>query len=401
MPLKFPIVIALSGQLGVGKDFIVNNLLIPMLCNGRTFMVISFADHFKVGAIVKYGFPREKVYGKKDAHSRRFLQTRGTEHGRNLYGENVWVNIVRENIIENFKRGIDYFFITDVRFVNEATFIEQDMKGCLIRINAPKRNMARLIEECEGNEEKIKIAQSHVSETKLKDYPFKLLINNDPEHSQELAIQVGNIVLAIRECISKQPLVIFCNLDDIIVDCRSNYITIEDEIKQMFVKEKCTNEEFDTEFRLLNEKRNIFPFSREAYGEIFVKLAKHFSASENFSNLVYSHAMSVYSRKFLPLTGAVEKIKEWQSKDIPVVIVTLGDPIDQLRKLYEIGLIGIKCECLNSKSPEAYIALKNKYPSLQYVMIGDSITHDIYPASQCGYITYLVSHSNPLSRIEI
>lgn len=63
---------------------------------------------------------------------RRILQRLGTELGRNLIGENVWVDITMRQVAEADSPSC----ITDVRFPNEAAAIKS-ASGILVRVDRP------------------------------------------------------------------------------------------------------------------------------------------------------------------------------------------------------------------------------------------------------------------------
>lgn len=87
---------------------------------------------------------------------RRLLQRLGTEAGRNILGDNIWVDTALKN-----HKGHD-IVVTDVRFPNELDAIhEQD--GISIRIERPG----------------VGPKNDHASETSLIDALFTHIINND------------------------------------------------------------------------------------------------------------------------------------------------------------------------------------------------------------------------------
>jgi hypothetical protein len=67
---------------------------------------------------------------KKNPEVRRLLQRIGTEAGRNIFGENIWLDIVKKRI-----QDIDYPIITDVRFPNEIDYVLKN--GILIKVVRP------------------------------------------------------------------------------------------------------------------------------------------------------------------------------------------------------------------------------------------------------------------------
>lgn len=86
---------------------------------------------------------------------RRIMQRVGTEGGRNVIGEDIWVNAT----LNNLKDG--KYVISDVRFPNEADAVRRN-GGFVVRILRPG----------------IEPTNSHESETALDKYHFDDVINN-------------------------------------------------------------------------------------------------------------------------------------------------------------------------------------------------------------------------------
>jgi hypothetical protein len=63
---------------------------------------------------------------------RAFLQRLGTEAGRDIHGQDCWVNIARRKILATTSDVV----VTDIRFANEAAMI-RDLGGVLIRVERP------------------------------------------------------------------------------------------------------------------------------------------------------------------------------------------------------------------------------------------------------------------------
>jgi hypothetical protein len=174
--------IGICGKLGVGKDFITTNYIIPLLeKRGGKYLQLAFADQIKVNVMSKKNIPYEDVYENKTTESRILLQNEGTEE-RNRIGQNIWTDYL-DNWIKVFKsRSIEHFIISDVRFRNELDYIKKN-NGILIKIIAPKRNLKRLMNESNGNQEVIDQISSHRSECDLDnvdDSMFDIVIYNDP-----------------------------------------------------------------------------------------------------------------------------------------------------------------------------------------------------------------------------
>ena len=166
--------IGLSGKMGVGKDYIAQNIILPYLekRNIKT-LIIAFADQIKVNTSVKNNISLSKMYDTKNEDIRKLLQKEGTENGRDKYGNNIWIDFVDKWTDVYSKKGIQAFIITDCRFKNEVDYIKKN-NGVILRIEAPLRNKERIYKEKNSLE-----IQKHISEIDLDDYKFDNIINND------------------------------------------------------------------------------------------------------------------------------------------------------------------------------------------------------------------------------
>lgn len=135
--------IGLSGYARSGKDTVGNYLV-----HQHGFVRFAFADALKdmaytlnplipvvpenpaVKATIRLQ-PLVNEVGwdnaKNNPEVRRLLQVLGTECGRDIIGQNVWVDILRKKIDEYDYKGPPgeyHAVITDCRFTNEAKFIK-------------------------------------------------------------------------------------------------------------------------------------------------------------------------------------------------------------------------------------------------------------------------------------
>lgn len=94
---------------------------------------------------------------KSTYEGRRLLQVMGTEVGRQILGDNVWIDLMRRKIGPQGK-----FIITDVRFINETKFI-RELGGTLIKVRRPGYAPVN----------------GHVSDSGLGDDLFDQIIIND------------------------------------------------------------------------------------------------------------------------------------------------------------------------------------------------------------------------------
>ena len=98
---------------------------------------------------------------KKEPEVRRFLQVLGTDFGRNMIGENVWVNIAARSIDGLRNQGHDVV-ITGIRFENEL--------GMVNRLGGQSWWVDRDTDEP---------ASDHASENGVAGWQFDTIINNN------------------------------------------------------------------------------------------------------------------------------------------------------------------------------------------------------------------------------
>lgn len=175
-------IIGLSGKAGTGKDWIFENYLRP-----AGYHRWALADHFKIWAVGRGLATYEEVFHTKPPHVRKALQQIGTEEGRLVYGENVWLDTTwawMHHLASMW--GIEKFCVTDARFPNEVEYI-QSHGGKVLRIIAPQREAAS---------ELTAEARAHISETALDTFPltnYDGIINNDPGvHRSEILKSLGD-----------------------------------------------------------------------------------------------------------------------------------------------------------------------------------------------------------------
>ena len=176
-------IIGLSGYARSGKDTVAE-----LLCLNYQFKRISFALPIRDAIYTLNPYLDEKIrvsdevedYGwdvaKSNPEMRRLLQVFGTEVGRNLFGENFWID-------QAFKRADEYerVVFSDVRFPNEAHAIEQK-GGEVWRINRHNHSAVN----------------GHASEHAMDNYLFKHVIYND-RTLDELANQVFELMHNIHK----------------------------------------------------------------------------------------------------------------------------------------------------------------------------------------------------------
>lgn len=119
-------IISLTGLPGSGKDTIAR-LLIDRGGWGK----VSFAAPLKRGLAIMLNIPMEHIDDPQLKNSpnykfgksiRYMLQTLGTEWGRSLIDDEIWIRLAQEAIDEQFELG-NNVVITDMRFENEAQYL--------------------------------------------------------------------------------------------------------------------------------------------------------------------------------------------------------------------------------------------------------------------------------------
>jgi Domain of unknown function (DUF4406) len=173
--------IGLSGYARSGKDTIADSL-----ATTYGYKKMSFADPMKKALLtldpnidfgegraylsqaIKVGWDELK---NNSTEIRPLLQRMGTEIGRNMWGEDFWVNAAINSIPDGSK-----IVFADVRFPNEADAIKS-LGGSVWRI---ERNG-------------VGPANSHISETALDGYKFDKTINNSGS-IEDLEITVKTLI---------------------------------------------------------------------------------------------------------------------------------------------------------------------------------------------------------------
>ena len=160
-------IIGLSGYAQSGKDTVAQ-----LLCLNNGYKRRSFAQPMRdalllLNPIVKCGDRvmhldeavdmHDWEWAKRNTDARRLLQVFGTEVGRGMFGENVWVDMAMRDL--NYD---DKIVISDVRFPNEAHAIKK-LGGSVWRIN--RRELGAV--------------NRHSSEHAMDNYMFDHVIYND------------------------------------------------------------------------------------------------------------------------------------------------------------------------------------------------------------------------------
>ncbi len=139
--------LGLVGFAGAGKDTVAN-----VLVEEYGFQKFSFASALKDAAASIFGWDRKLLEGDSeesrlfretpdkfwsirfgyDLSPRTALQLLGTESGREVFHENIWIYSLERKIM-----NVPNVVISDVRFKNEIDFV-QSKNGFLVRVSRGK-----------------------------------------------------------------------------------------------------------------------------------------------------------------------------------------------------------------------------------------------------------------------
>lgn len=123
-----PRLIGLTGKAGSGKDTVGG-----ILKRVYDFQTVAFADPIRAAMRGMIGLSpeqfahplKEEVIPDLGKSPRQMMQTLGTEWGRQLVNEDIWLILANRKIQAWFKLNTSVA-VTDVRFENEAAFIRNN-----------------------------------------------------------------------------------------------------------------------------------------------------------------------------------------------------------------------------------------------------------------------------------
>ena len=130
------LVVAVAGPKGVGKTTFINKHL---ALYGRGVFRLSFAQPLKsmLGVLLdSSAFLAENkenpAYGICGRSPRYLMQTLGTEWGRNMVDERLWIEVMLKRIEETPPGSV--ILIDDLRFDNEATALWERFPVCVVSL---------------------------------------------------------------------------------------------------------------------------------------------------------------------------------------------------------------------------------------------------------------------------
>lgn len=169
-----PRVIGLAGHAGSGKNAAAEAL------GG---VVIGFADPLYAGLAAMLGVTESQLRARATKElplscgksPRDLLRTLGTEWGRELVRNDLWIWRARQRINEAKRIGSGLVAVCDVRFKNELEFVKSEMGGVVWWIDRPGT-----------------VAGGHVSDLSLTAEDCDLVIPNDGSLEQlQWAVQAA------------------------------------------------------------------------------------------------------------------------------------------------------------------------------------------------------------------
>ncbi len=169
------LIIGLNGLAHSGKDTLAREYSLKAKCYN-----VAFADPLRamisvLGVKIEDMLDTEKKndpqYGFLGKSPRYLLQTLGTEWGRTLVNDNIWIEVAKRRIDDSEKLGYEIVFVTDCRFDNEAEAIKS-WGGRIVRIIRPNSEAYQKSVESGG-------VKNHASEAGLKLENIDFTIYND------------------------------------------------------------------------------------------------------------------------------------------------------------------------------------------------------------------------------
>lgn len=176
--------IGLTGKAGAGKDTVADYLV------ERGFAKVSFADPIKqmLCALMDVGKHQweDRLWKERPVfmgHSPRYLaQTLGTEWGRKLVHNKIWIKLALEEA-DRYNKAI----ITDVRFDNEAQAI-RDHGGVVIQVLRPGHEATEhTAHSSESGVDPDLIGRTIMNDRRLKDLALEIHRVMDSLGERELA----------------------------------------------------------------------------------------------------------------------------------------------------------------------------------------------------------------------
>ena len=163
-------IIALTGNMMSGKSTVAKYLV-----EQHDFVLVKFAEPLK-WMLQSIGLGMEEIEGNKkelpmtllSENTPRFaMQTLGQEWGRDIMGENFWVNIWKDRVKHLLAQGYYDIVTDDCRYLNEQQAVAE-MGGSVWKVVRPHSQSTLLTE----------MSQEHRSETAMEEIEVNEIIQN-------------------------------------------------------------------------------------------------------------------------------------------------------------------------------------------------------------------------------
>lgn len=175
-------VVGISGKAESGKTTLANILKKELEERHKRVLLINYGDFVKFIATQYYNWN-----GEKDEKGRALLQHIGTEQGRMMVDENIWVDMVI-NTVAVADRDYDVAIVADCRFPNEfSRWADKGKEILKIRIERPEYQNKLTQEQ-----------NQHASETSMDNYrDWDLFVCNDGtyENLEEKAKTLATLII--------------------------------------------------------------------------------------------------------------------------------------------------------------------------------------------------------------
>lgn len=166
-------IIGITGKAGVGKSTIAN-----ILVKDYGYICAPFAGPLK-DMLSAIGLTHDELYGDKKevvnsnygVTPRHMMQTLGTEWGRDIIGQHIWVEAWRRSLYRKYQNH--NIVVDDIRFPNEVAAV-RSLGGKVVNIHWASYLRGP--------------TSSHVSET--LELPFDLAVCRDDLTPNQLATHV-------------------------------------------------------------------------------------------------------------------------------------------------------------------------------------------------------------------
>lgn len=143
--MVLPRLIGFSGYAFAGKDTLADQF-VERNHFTKTYMskplekaLLALDPYINVGGTVgRYSWLHKKVgydKSKENPEVRRLLQILGTEIGREMFGQDAWLNLVFKEIEEEWSFGVNVC-LTGVRYHNEMARV-RDSGGVMVWVDRP------------------------------------------------------------------------------------------------------------------------------------------------------------------------------------------------------------------------------------------------------------------------